>query len=564
MRILVLQAGRCEYFLAAAHAVRERYPLAALIGLAREADLAEVRQACFFEELHPLPENLSRLRATPGTTASADLCVVPFEDRFGIRYWNVRLVPIRLGIPKILSCNSRGQSQAWSRAGWIATSVVACVGLRAVHILYGAARQVWGWVRRRLDVAGLFALAGIGLVLRPLQAIGFHPLSGYLRRRLTSEPRRLVLFIPSLGLGGAQRQLASYLEHLDRTKWEPEVVTLDTLDKFFEPEIRRLGVPITFLNPHCRFATLGVVGQLVRHLYRSPCEVLHSWLHHAVALGAIAGTLVGIPTVVGSLRSGRPGRFPWFYPKWQRGIDVLTAPLQTRLIVNSNAVRREHRRWAFVRDRKLLTVYNGVEADELSVPDGSARDQLKAGLQVSADSPCVGIVGRLSREKDHATFLKAAAAIARVRPDTRFLIVGDGPMRGTIEGGIERLGLTGLAFVLGERRDVPALMELMDVLVLTSVTEGMPNVLLEAAVTGTPAVTTAAGGSAEVVVDGVTGFVTPCGDAEAVAQRVLTLLGDAGLRGRMGAAAVARVKACFSADQTSAQIAACYEEVPVA
>lgn len=555
MRILVLQSGRFEHFLAAAGAAAARYPSAKLIGLVCEADLQQARAS--FTEVYPLPTGSEPFQAVIEGPLP-ELCVVSFEDRFGIRYWNARLVPIRLGIPAILSYNGRGQVREWSRTGWIANSIVACVGLRAVHALYSAARLVWAWVRRRLDVAGLFALAGIGLILRRLQTIGLHPLSGRLRRRLPAGPRRLVLFIPSLGLGGAQRQLVSYLEHLDRTRWEPEVVTLDALDKFFEPEIRRLGVPIIFLNPHCRFATLGVLGQLVRHLYRAPCEVLHSWLHYAVALGAIAGTLVGIPTIVGSLRSGRPGRFPWFYPKWQRGIDILTAPLQTLLLANSNAVLEEHRRWAFVQDQKLLTVYNGVETDEVSLPDGVVLERLKTQLSLPASSPCVGIVGRLSREKDHATFLRAASAIGRVRPDVRFLIVGDGPMRDAIEADIKKLGMPEQVQVLGERTDALALIKLLDVLVLTSVSEGLPNVLLEAAVVGTPVVTTAAGGAAEVVVDGETGYVVPCGDAEGIAERVLELLSNGALRKRLIEASLDRVRKCFAANQAAITIQTCY------
>jgi glycosyltransferase involved in cell wall biosynthesis len=557
VRILVIQVVRLGHFLAASRAAEARYPGAKLVGLVRGADLPEAR--AYFAEVHPLPPDLDpSLRSVIGGPLP-DICVVPFEDRFGIRYWNVRLVPIRLGIPNVLSYNGHGQVQEWSRAGWLANSIMACVGLRAVHVLYSAARQAWGWVRRRLDVAGLFALAGIGLALRRLQAIGLYPLSGHLRRRLSPGPCRLVLFIPSLGLGGAQRQLASYLQNLDRTKWEPEVVTLDTLDKFFEPEIRRLEVPITFLNPHCRFATLGVLRQLVGYLYRSPCQVLHSWLHYAVALGAIAGTLVGVPTIVGSLRSGRPGRFPWFYPKWQRWIDILTVPLHTRLIANSATVREENREWAFIPEHKLLTVYNGINQDLLSRLSKDEKRRLRTELGLSSMAAVVGIVGRLFPEKDHKTFLQAAAIVSRAKPTTQFLIIGEGSLYEEIQSEIVRLGLAGHVLMLGGRKDALALIQLLDVFVLTSRTEGFPNVLLEAAALEVPVVTTAAGGACEVVVDGVTGFVVPCGDAELVAARILVCLNATGLARRLAEAARERVGQWFAADRVAAQIQATYD-----
>ena len=106
-----------------------------------------------------------------------------------------------------------------------------------------------GYLKRRLDLVGLFGLAGIALVVGGLKALGLHPLRLMLARRLPTARRRVVLFIPSLGLGGAQRQLVCFLKHLDRNRWDPELVTLDVPDKFFEPEIRAPAVPFTYLNP---------------------------------------------------------------------------------------------------------------------------------------------------------------------------------------------------------------------------------------------------------------------------------------------------------------------------
>src|SRR5437867_10909685 len=98
----------------------------------------------------------------------------------------------------------------------------------------------------------------------------------------------------------------------------------------------------------------GVVWRLRCHLRARPCHILHNWMHWAVALGAIAGARAGGPTILGSLRSQKPSRFPWHYPKWQRGIDMLAVQLSTCLIVNSDAVREGARGWALVPERKLL------------------------------------------------------------------------------------------------------------------------------------------------------------------------------------------------------------------
>jgi glycosyltransferase involved in cell wall biosynthesis len=415
------------------------------------------------------------------------------------------------------------------------------------------------YLKRRLDLVGLFGLAGITLVLGGLKALGLHPLRLMHARRLPTVRRRVVLFIPSLGLGGAQRQLVCVLKHLDRTQWDPELVTLDVPDKFFEPEIRALAVPITYLNSGPDYWMVVVIWRLFRHLSARPCHVLHSWMHYAAAFGAIAGGLAGTPTIIGSLRGQRPSRLPWSNSRWQRGIDLLTVPLNTFLIANAQAVREDNRRWACIPDRKLLTIYNGIDQDEAAALDDSRRNKLKAELNLPMNAPLVGIVGRLYPEKDHAAFLQAALLISRARPDARFLIVGEGRLRRWIEEEIQRLGLAPRTHLLGERRDAQAIIQLLDVLVLTSISEGLPNVLLEAGVAGTPVVTTAAGGAPEVVVDRETGFVVPCGDAEAMAQKVLALLGDPALRKRFVQAARERTRKVFSARQAATAIQDCYD-----
>jgi glycosyltransferase involved in cell wall biosynthesis len=369
---------------------------------------------------------------------------------------------------------------------------------------------------------------------------------------------RVVLFIPSLGVGGAQRQLLIYLSRMDRARWTPELVTLNMPDKFFEEGIRALGVPVTYLNPAQEYWMCGIVWRLVRHLRSNPAMVVHAWLHFAAMLGAIAGALAGTPVIIGSFRSERPGRFPWFYRKWQRAVDILTAPLHTTLIANSDAVRQDHQEWAWVAPSKLVTIYNGIDA--IPDPTEAQVEALRRELGLHPDTPLVGIVGRLSLEKDHRTFLDAARFVLNRRPDARFLIVGEGPLRRQIEADIERWGLPETVKVLGERKDALAIIRLLDVLVLTSRSEGFPNVLLEAAMVGTAVVTTAAGGAAEVVDDGRTGFVVPCRNSWAVGERVLQLLTKPDMRSRFADAARRRAEALFSAAQAGAATEACYRD----
>ncbi len=559
--MLILQSGEFEHFVDAARAVASRYAPAEFIALVREPDLSRARTTGLFTTVSSLPDDPAHLVTLEAWKSPVDLCVVPFDDRLGVRYFKLRRALITQGIRTFVSYNGRGRIREYSRSAWIAHTLLVCVMLRAVH-----APLVWGWgvLRRRLDMISLYVLAIAAQPLNWLKAHGAHPLSRAVVRRLPAGRRRLVLFIPTMGLGGAQRQVLSFLKHLDRTQWEPELVTLNAPDKFFEPTVCEMGVPITYLNPRRGYWMLGITWRLFRHLHARPCHVLHAWMHYAAMLGAIAGTFAGTPIIVGSFRSERPDRMPWFYHRWQRGVDILTARLHTRLIANSNAVCQGHQQWAFVPEHKLVTIYNGIEADREPAVDRVQRDRLRADLHLPVGAPCIGIVGRLSPEKDHDTFLRAARLIGAEKPDARFLIVGSGPMQASIESQIEQLELSGRARILGERSDARAVIAMLDVLVLTSTNEGLPNVLLEGAIAGTPVVTTAAGGAAEVVVDGETGFVVPCGDADAVARRVLDILRDEAMRKRLVEAAMDRMRKYFSAEQAAAAIQACYARAPAA
>ncbi len=554
MRILIIQTGELAHCLAAAEAARTRYSGAELIGVVREPDLRRAACSGRFVRVIGRPERVAGWTPWEASSERCQLCVIPFESRLGVYYWQYRRMPLQLGIPAIASFNRSGTLRIRRQAGWLLATAVSCLLVRAVH---APSVRLWGVLRRWLDVALLFGLALVALVVR-----GIHVASP--RRRGASavqdepRPERVVLFIPSMGVGGAQRQLVTYLSRMDRRRWSPELVTLNMPDKFFEHEVRALHVPVTYLNPVQDYWLCGVVVRLMQHLRNRPAAVVHAWLHFAAMLGAIAGALAGTPVIVGSFRSERPGRFPWFYPPWQRGIDILTAPLHTALIANSDAVRLEHQQWAWVAPSKMLTIYNGI--DQIPDPPSDQMQALRTELQVHPETALVGIVGRLSPEKDHRTFLDAARFVLNRRADVQFLIVGEGPLRGQIEGDLQRWGLTGSVKVLGERKDAVAIIRLLDVLALTSRSEGFPNVLLEAAAVGTAVVTTAAGGAAEVVEDGRTGFVVPCRNSWAVGERVLQLLTKPDMRSRFAQAAQRRAETLFAAGQATAAMEACYED----
>ena len=155
------------------------------------------------------------------------------------------------------------------------------------------------------------------------------------------------------------------------------------------------------------------------------------------------------------------------------------------------------------------------------------------------------MVGRLGWKKGYEFALRAFARLRERIPGLRVDIVGDGDLREGLEAQSRELGLEETVRFLGQRNDVHARMRGFDCYVLSSVVEGMPNALLEAMALGRPVVTTSAGGSAEVVVDGESGMVVPPKDADALADAIERVLREELLAERLSRGAVARVRSHF-------------------
>jgi glycosyltransferase involved in cell wall biosynthesis len=173
----------------------------------------------------------------------------------------------------------------------------------------------------------------------------------------------------------------------------------------------------------------------------------------------------------------------------------------------------------------------------------------------------VGTVARLHPSKGIDGLIAAAARVVTRLPHTRFLLVGDGTERAALERLAHELGIAEHIVFLGERRDVRFLLAGLDLFVLPSREEGMGIVLIEAMATGIPVVATATGGIVEVVEDGVSGFLVPRGDANALAESIILALSAPGRAEQVSANARRRAAAMFSIDTTVHRTEQIYEEL---
>jgi glycosyltransferase involved in cell wall biosynthesis len=205
---------------------------------------------------------------------------------------------------------------------------------------------------------------------------------------------------------------------------------------------------------------------------------------------------------------------------------------------------------------RARVIPNAVHAERFASPDPADRQRLGAFFPATPGR-VVGAAGRLSPDKGFGLLIEAAAVVAREDPSVGFVLFGDGPLRPKLERQAEDAGLSGRFIFAGFRDDVDRFMPFLDLLVLPSFTEGMPNVVLEAFAAGVPVVATAVGGTPEVVEDGRSGFLVPPGDAAALAEGIRASLATEDGRRELGRRGRERVRREF----TFAAQARAYEEL---
>ncbi|CAG0938092.1 N-acetyl-alpha-D-glucosaminyl L-malate synthase [Gammaproteobacteria bacterium] len=367
---------------------------------------------------------------------------------------------------------------------------------------------------------------------------------------------RILFLTPSLGTGGAERQLLQLVCRLDPRRYQITVAAFGDEGRaagrgFYADMLALPHVSLRFLGRSGRYDLLGPLLRLMRLLREQRIDVMHSFLNLASMFGMVAGRLGGVPIVASAIRDSRDISVIY------RCCRIAEAWGCDYLVSNSQAGfdnRFKHRRANF------RVIGNGLDMSRFARRAGM-EERLVAELQLGRFRQLVGMVATLSVLKDHEAFLSVAARVVAARPGTGFLVIGDGPKRAELEALVDRLGLREHVVFAGHRDDVDALTGMLDVACLFTnfrvITEGLPNAVMEAMACGVPVVATRGGGTPELMTDGVEGFLVTDNDVAESTARVLALLEDETLRRDMGEKGRQRAQTQFSLDAC----VAAYEEL---
>jgi glycosyltransferase involved in cell wall biosynthesis len=371
---------------------------------------------------------------------------------------------------------------------------------------------------------------------------------------MTRRRPNLCLFTNRFGHGGTEHQFAELSSRIDQAKFHVQVACLSRTGEFLE-QVTSAGLPVLEFARGRWFAprTAACTLRWMRFLRREQIDLVHTFDFHTAAFAALPAKLAGVPLLVTSRRNlgtTLDGPRHWVLRRLFHLSDCVVA--------NSEAAR-QNLLGAGVPPERVQVVPNGVDLQRFSSNGNHAFARRRWGWK--DETLLIGVIANLRPEKGHATLLEAVPSVVKRFPQAHFLLVGPDPVQHGERLRALASHLGAHVSFLGDCSEIPELLAALDVFVLPSYSESMPNAVMEAMSAGRPVIASAVGGCKELIVDGETGILVPPRNPEALAAQIVRLLEEPGLRETLGRAARKRAEAEFDIKVAVRRLEAIYDEL---
>lgn len=363
---------------------------------------------------------------------------------------------------------------------------------------------------------------------------------------------RVLHVVLSLDVGGLERIVLDLVRSAPGMGIEPSVCCVEHPGQLAE-ELRRDGIEVCSLDKGPGIKLRGFT-RAVRLLKRLRPDVVHTHQIGALFYVGPAARLTGVPVVVHTEHGKH-----FIDDRSRRILGRFGARFAHQCFTVSDDIAAEAFRYRVFPRARTSTVINGIDVERFASP--VATDGLRAGLGLGPDDTVVGTVARLDPVKDQALMIRAFATARAALPRLHLLLVGDGPSRSELEALVSTLGLTGAVHFAGRQSDVLPFLRLMDLFVLSSRSEGIPLVILEAMAAGVPVLSTGVGGIPEVITHDQTGCLVPPGDDERFSTALVGLLQDEPRRRRLAQAGLRAAHERFSLSRMASEYRAAYDRL---
>lgn len=339
-------------------------------------------------------------------------------------------------------------------------------------------------------------------------------------------PVNVLHLMTRLPVGGVENLLLNIIKNHDKRRFTPIVCSLS--DKgVIGKDIEALGTEVICLNKLSRRFDYSIVNDLRGIIKARDVKILHTAQYHANLYGRLAARKTDVPCVVSSMHSvyTRDRKLN------RRIVNHLLSRYCDKIVAVSGAVKDDILKYDRVAGSKVEVIHNGIDLDRFT---SSGPGAAKKEFGIPMEAPVIGTVGRLVREKGHKYLIEALSIVVKEIPETRLMLVGDGPLRADLESLARASGVHENVIFTGTRQDVPNLLASMDVFAFASLWEGFGNALLEAMAAGKPVVISDLPSFKEITGTEKIGFTAPAGDSAALAGHLLKLLADPGLSKKFG------------------------------
>ncbi len=347
-------------------------------------------------------------------------------------------------------------------------------------------------------------------------------------------PINLLYVITKLELGGAQKQLLSLIGRLDKKHFRvflftakeglllPDALSINGLTIKKSKWLERA------INPAKDFFALIEIYLFIK---KNKIEFIHTHSSKAGILGRVAARLANAKVVIHTVHG-------WSFNAYQPMVkklcfiwlERLTARFTDKIIVVSGYDLQTGIKKHIGREAKYEIIHYGINYSEFNL----GGQDLRKGLGIGGNDLVVGMAACFKPQKSPQDFLKLAFLVIKELPNVKFILAGDGILRKKIEKMISETKLQQQVFLMGWRRDIPVILQAMDIFVLTSLWEGLPISVLEAMVSSKPVISTDTGGVREVIFEGKTGFLVSRHDMKTMSRKVVGLLKNERLRKQIG------------------------------
>ena len=322
-------------------------------------------------------------------------------------------------------------------------------------------------------------------------------------------------------IGGTEMVIRSIIEGCDTAKFNMSIFCIESPIGPWGQELLSNGITIHSENRKPGF-DISLIKALRNYIKQNDIDIVHCHQYTPWVYGTLAAFFARTTTKARVIFTEH-GRFYPDSTNWKRRI---VNPLLQLLTHNTTAISKATKQalieYEFFAEKDVSVIYNGINPIQLE--SASAQERLKAEMGICTTTTVLGTIARFDPIKNHVMMLEAFAQVHNECANTVLIIVGDGDERPTIESSIRSLGLTDSVILTGYKTNPSAYLSMMDVFLLSSLSEGTSMTLLEAMSLGKPCVVTDAGGNAEIIMNEENGYVTTNGDASEFAGAILRLI----------------------------------------